>query len=141
MDAAMYIQLLHLWVFTTCGPALPVPAGIRPATGQITWFQLSPARMCSSREGTPFEPTLSGGPTATIINLHILAGGVLTVNGTGLIQIGGTISNSGIFRASNGAVEFNGSPLQTIAANTFLNNAINDLIITNSAEPALRSLV
>ena len=49
--------------------------------------------------GTPFEPVLSGAPTATITNLHILAGRLhVTVNGTGLLQIGGTVSNVGVFR-------------------------------------------
>ena len=78
------------------------------------------------------KPVLSNGPVSTITNLHILAGAQVTINGTGLMQIGGTISNAGIFDVSNGAIEFNGTSVQTIAANTFLNNAVHDLIISNS---------
>ena len=46
---------------------------------------------------TPNKPILSAGPVATIRNLHIFAGATLTINGTGLLQIAGTISNLGIF--------------------------------------------
>jgi hypothetical protein len=82
---------------------------------------------------TPNKPILSGGATATITNLHILAGGQLTVNGTGLLQIGGTITNAGVFNAGNGTIEFNSAvSTQTIAASTFMNNAVHDLIISNS---------
>ena len=80
---------------------------------------------------TPNKPIL-GSSIATIKNLNIFPGATLTVNGTGTLQIAGTISNSGIFDAGNGAIEFNGTSLQTIAAGTFLANAIKDLIISNT---------
>ena len=49
------------------------------------------------------------------------------------MQIKGGITNDGIFDASNGTIEFNGDASQTIAAATFLNNAIKALVITNTA--------
>ena len=82
---------------------------------------------------TPNQPILSGFPIATINNLHILPGAILTVNGSGTLQIAGTISSSGIFDASSGTIEFNGTSLQTIIAGTFQGNAINDLVVTNTA--------
>ena len=82
---------------------------------------------------TANKPILSSNPIAAITNLHIFPGATLTVNGTGTLQIAGTISNSGTFDARNGAIEFNGTVLQTIAAGTFQVNAINDLVISNTA--------
>ena len=82
---------------------------------------------------TSNKPVLSNSPVATITNLHILSNAKLTINGTGLLQIAGAISNAGTFDASGGAIEFNGTSPQTIAANTFLNNAVHDLIISNAS--------
>ena len=70
------------------------------------------------------QPVLSGLPVSTINNLHIFAGATLTINGTGHLQVGGTISNAGTFDVSNGTIEFNGTSPQTITAGTFFNNAI-----------------
>ena len=81
--------------------------------------------------GTPHQPTLGSG-TATINNLQIFAGGILTVNSTGKLQIAGTITNNGSFDASNGAIELNGTSPQTVAALTFMSNKIKDLVISNS---------
>ena len=82
--------------------------------------------------GTPNQPVLSGGLTGTINNLHISLGATLTVNGTGILQIAGTITSNGIFDVSNGTIELNGSSPQTIGAGIFMNNAIKDLVISNS---------
>ncbi|KAA9034255.1 hypothetical protein FW778_22860, partial [Ginsengibacter hankyongi] len=48
------------------------------------------------------------------------------------VHLGGTINNSGIINAANGTIEMNGSAAQTIPANAFVNNALNNLIISNT---------
>jgi hypothetical protein len=75
-------------------------------------------------------PVISAG-TAVVNNLFIDANASLTVS-EGTIQISGSVSNSGIFNATNGAVEFNGSSAQSIPANLFYTNKIKDLVISNN---------
>ena len=79
--------------------------------------------------GTANSPVINS--SAAVRNLTISSGAVLTDSAT--IQIGGTINNSGTFNASSGGVEFNGSAAQTIPANTFSSNAVNNLIISNTS--------
>ena len=81
--------------------------------------------------GVPYQPVLSSG-TFAIQNLFINTGANLIVENATL-QISGTINNSGIFNASNGTIEMNGAAAQTIPANAFQNNAINNLIVSNSS--------
>ena len=69
--------------------------------------------------------------TAAVANLNIMPNATLIING-GNLQVSGTITNSGILDAGNGEVEYTGSTPQSIAANTFLNNKIKDLKISNS---------
>jgi hypothetical protein len=64
-------------------------------------------------------------------NLSITAGS-LNIN-TYTLKIGGSISNSGSFTASNGTIEMNGSSAQTIPAATFSGNAVKSLTINNTA--------
>ena len=82
-----------------------------------------------------------------LVNYPILTTGVATVNdiaiqnaasvivGTATLQVAGTITNTGtgILNASNGTIEFKATAAQNIAAGTFMNNAIKDLVITNTA--------
>ncbi|MDP4285210.1 MAG: hypothetical protein Q8891_12355 [Bacteroidota bacterium] len=90
------------------------------------------------------QPVLSTGPVATIINLHIASGASVTINGTGFMQIGGTIYNSGVFDITNGTLELNGTSIgtQNIDGNTFANtiagknNTIKNLIISNNVDVA-----
>ncbi|MFI5423130.1 MAG: hypothetical protein ACHQWH_04240, partial [Nitrososphaerales archaeon] len=81
--------------------------------------------------GTPNQPTLGSG-TATITNLHIYAGAILTVTNAKM-QIGGTISNAGTFDASNGTLEFNGLTPQTFSGSMFNNNNVENLIVSNNS--------
>ena len=81
---------------------------------------------------TPNKPVLSGAPTATITNIHILAGAKVTVDGTGLMQIAGTIFNAGTFDVSAGALEFNGSGSQNINGSMFAGNTLMKVIISNT---------
>jgi hypothetical protein len=76
-------------------------------------------------------PLLNVG-TGSAQNITIQSGASVTVTG-GTLQIAGTISNSGTFDASVGTIEMNGPVAQTIPANTFVNNAVNNLIISNTS--------
>src|SRR6185312_4319021 len=84
------------------------------------------------------KPILSGSPVSTITNLHIFPGTIVTINGSGLMQIGGSISNAGLFDVTNGTVELNGTITQNIDGNNFANavpgqnNTIKNLIISNN---------
>ena len=81
--------------------------------------------------GTPNNPVVSTA-TASSHNITIASGASVTVNGQPL-QISGSITNSGIFDASMGAIELNGSTAQSIGTNIFLNHSVSDLIISNTS--------
>ncbi|MDE3144368.1 MAG: T9SS type A sorting domain-containing protein, partial [Bacteroidota bacterium] len=72
---------------------------------------------------------LSG--TQPVSNITIQSSASLTV--TGVLQIAGTISNSGTFTATAGTIEMNGSSAQTIPTSTFSTNTIKNLTINNTA--------
>jgi len=67
----------------------------------------------------------------TTHNLNLQSGNSLVVDSS-TMQIGGTITSAGSFDASNGTIEMTGSSAQTIPANTFVGNALYDLIISNT---------
>ncbi|MBB1284653.1 T9SS type A sorting domain-containing protein [Flavisolibacter sp. BT320] len=78
-------------------------------------------------------PTIKPAVSGEVRNLTIQAGalgGFLTVDGR--LQIFGAVSNSGVFTADNGTIEYSGSTAQTIAANTFANNTVKNLVISNN---------
>ena len=85
--------------------------------------------------GATFYPVITTG-TGIAKNLTIQTSATLTVNG-GALQIGGALSNSGTFTATSGSIEMNGSSAQTIPANTFASNTIQNLKINNSAGVSL----
>ncbi|MCX2449653.1 hypothetical protein OQX61_00080 [Pedobacter sp. PLR] len=76
-------------------------------------------------------PTINIG-TATGKNFTIQAGAALTVN-NGILQIGGSISNTGSFTVSNGTVELNGATAQNLPSSVFAGNMIRNLTVNNSA--------
>ncbi|MBK7883947.1 MAG: T9SS type A sorting domain-containing protein [Chitinophagaceae bacterium] len=76
-------------------------------------------------------PTIASG-TAVSNDLTIQSGASVTVT-SAILQIGGTVSNSGTFTAADGTIVFNGSSAQNIPAATFANNTIKDLTINNTA--------
>ncbi len=78
-----------------------------------------------------YFPIIPSG-TVAINNVVVQPGGSLTINGTGVFQIGGKISNTGTFDVSDGTVELNGTVAQAIPANTFQTNSIKNLIISNT---------
>ncbi len=80
--------------------------------------------------GTPNSPVISVA-TAMAHNVSIAAGASLTVTGA-KFQIGGAIANNGSFDVTNGTIEMNGSLIQNIPANIFVNDALKNLIVSNS---------
>jgi hypothetical protein len=78
-----------------------------------------------------FYPIITIG-TAVVNNIIINANASVTINNTGAMQISGSITNSGTFDVTAGAVEFNGTAAQSIPADVFYTNKIKDLIITNN---------
>lgn len=69
--------------------------------------------------------------TKTCYNFTIQSGASATVTGT--LQVGSQITNNGTFTATAGTIEMKGNSTQIIAANTFANNTISNLIINNNA--------
>ena len=70
-------------------------------------------------------------------NLTLSPGVTLTISG-GKLTIGGTLSaDAGAIIADQGTVEYNGSVSQTIANHTFKNNALHDLIVSNTSATGL----
>lgn len=82
------------------------------------------------------KPILANG-TSTITSLSIQASAALTVNNTGLLTIGGTITNAGTFNVSDGSLEFNGTTPQSISGALFTGNDIKNLRISNTSGTGL----
>ncbi len=82
-------------------------------------------------DSTMKQPEIDG--TVNVDNLQISSGAGLTIGATGNLVIGGSIieSSPGSISASTGTVTLNGTSAQTIPANTFVNNALNNLVIAN----------
>lgn len=94
----------------------------------------APATACPDftiLSGSTYQPTLSAG-IFSIRNIVINPGATLTITNATL-QLSGTINNSGTFDVSNGTIEVNGGSSQIIPANAFKNNALKDLIISNTS--------
>ena len=84
----------------------------------------------------PNQPVLSTGGTGTVNNLTIDSDASLIVNGN-ILQIAGTIANSGTFDASAGTIELNGTSAQSIGQDVFSGNTIRNLIVNNNAGVSL----
>jgi len=80
----------------------------------------------------PNKPVLSVGDIGVVESLLIEIGSSLTISGNNL-QIFGTATNNGTFDATSGTIEMAGSSAQTIEANLFTTNTIENLIINNAA--------
>lgn len=69
----------------------------------------------------------------TVKNITLAAGTTITVSGKTL-KIGGTLqADAGAVIADKGTIEYTGSAAQAIAAHTFKNNALSNLIISNTS--------
>jgi hypothetical protein len=85
--------------------------------------------------------TVSGSGTVmndsiTVRNNLSVTAGSLDINEYTL-KIGGSITNSGTFTASDGTIELNGTVAQTIPASTFAGNRVGNLNINNTAGATL----
>lgn len=81
-------------------------------------------------------PVLNTGSIGTVNNITLQAGSSLSIlNNT--LEIAGIITNNGSLDALNGTVTFRGAVLQTISANTFLNNRIKNLTVNNPSNVSL----
>lgn len=70
--------------------------------------------------------------TGAINKITLQSGGTVNVSG-GTLQIADSIINSGTFDATAGTIEMNGTSAQTIPANAFVNNAVDNFIVGNSS--------
>ncbi|MFT3912165.1 MAG: T9SS type A sorting domain-containing protein [Ferruginibacter sp.] len=102
-------------------------------TNSTNWFC---GQVPGSATNVVIPGSLSNYPVITTVqavnNIAIQAGGSITLS-NGTLQIGGTVSNAGTFNTSNGTIEFTGSVAQTIPANIFQNNAVKNLVISNTS--------
>ena len=76
-------------------------------------------------------PVINAG-IATVDTLTIQTAATLTLTNSTL-QIKGAVANTGILNAAAGSIEMTGSSSQSVVGNTFQNNAVNNLIISNSS--------
>ena len=81
-------------------------------------------------------PNNSTGSQDKCNNLTIQANSSVTVTGNTL-QIAGTINNNGMFTATSGTIEMHGSVAQSIPANKFTSNTIQNLNIDNPSGATL----
>lgn len=81
--------------------------------------------------GRPFYPVISAG-SVQVNSVSVALGASLTVNGTGVFQLTGTIHNLGTCNFTSGTVEYIGLAQQGIGPNTFTGSVLN-LIVNNGA--------
>lgn len=79
---------------------------------------------------TSSSVTTSGSGNLAIAG-NLTNAGTMTIAGTGSLQIGGSINNTGTITATSGTVVLNGTDPQTIPANTFSANTIQNLTLNN----------
>ena len=74
-----------------------------------------------------------GSSTASVKNLTIATGASVIVNGSGVLEISGTIVNNGTLNATSGTMRFNGTTAQTIAGSNFIGHTLENLTVSNPA--------
>ena len=82
------------------------------------------------------NPPNSTGSQDKCNNLTIQTNSSVTVTGNTL-QIAGTINNNGMFTATSGTIEMHGSVAQSIPANKFTSNTIQNLNVDNPSGATL----
>lgn len=80
--------------------------------------------------GLTHYPTLSTGVIGMCKNIQIQSGASVIVSNNTL-QIAGSITNSGVFDATQGTIELKGTAAQIIPAASFSGNAVKSLTINN----------
>lgn len=99
-------------------------------SGKIVPANASPDIYIDSSGNTP---ELS--QSISVTNFYVSSGASMIIDSTANLSIGGTISVStpNSINASMGTITLNGSSAQTIPANMFANNALNNLVINNTS--------
>jgi uncharacterized repeat protein (TIGR01451 family) len=85
--------------------------------------------------GLSYYPVITD--VAITNDLHIDDGASVTVCGDGILKIFGDITNYGIFDATNGTIELQGTASQNIAGSMFYNKTIKNLIVGNTSSSGL----
>jgi hypothetical protein len=84
--------------------------------------------------GRAFYPSIDGttSPVAAVKNLNVNTGATINLQANGIMEVYGNITTTGTFNAKEGTIEMTGAGAQTIAANSFQNNNLRNLIINNN---------
>ncbi|NTS43760.1 T9SS type A sorting domain-containing protein [Flavisolibacter sp. BT320] len=154
-DAGAY----YVMIYGTCGSKRSNDANISANTNPASTTWLGPTASTTPANGTAWEfapnwtcgvptrtkdaiipadvldgyPTIKATITGEVRNLTIQSGvfgGFLNVEGK--LQLFGTVTNTGVFEAGNGTIEYSGTTVQSISANTFANNTVKNLVISNN---------
>ncbi len=123
---------------SSSGTITVTPSGEWRGTSNNNWSE--PANWCGQTipsqtndviipAGLTNYPTING--TSPVKNLTIASGASLTV--TGLLQVSGSINNSGTLDLSAATLELNGSTAQSIPSGSFVGKTVKNLIVNNSA--------
>ena len=98
--------------------------GIPTPTSDVTIFP-----------GTIYQPVISAATAADVRSLTISSGAIVTINGTGTLNIYGDFVNNGTFSAINSNIFFKGTANQNISemsvGNVTLNNAAGNTLTGN----------
>ncbi|MBF0695532.1 MAG: T9SS type A sorting domain-containing protein [Flavobacterium sp.] len=73
-------------------------------------------------------PVMASG-TSNAKNIIIAAGATVTVNGSGVLQLAGSIQNQGTFDVTDGSLAFIGTSAQTVPSGAFVENTVKNLTI------------
>ena len=79
------------------------------------------------------KPVINNSVTANAVNVQVLASASLTIASGGTLQLYGTLSTtSNNCNATNGTVVYKSNSSQSILANTFFNNTVNNLTVSTA---------
>jgi hypothetical protein len=87
--------------------------------------------------GAPFYPIIT--TTASANNISIAAGASVVVNGAGVFNLYGTITNTGTFNLTAGTLNLAGTTAQTLAGTSLFNGLVKNLTLSNTAGISLSS--
>jgi hypothetical protein len=129
--------------FTICLTNLPTWTGAN-STDWSDGGNWSPAGVPTSSNNVLIpnvtnKPVLGAG-TYGVNNITINASSSATVNGTGKLQVAGSITSSGLLDVTAGTIEFNGATAQTLAGTVFTGN-VKNLVVGNTSGLTLTSSV
>jgi hypothetical protein len=95
---------------------------------------ITPTGIC-----TPAQPSIQNENTQQFINLFIIPGGTLTVEGNGILNVSGNWENNGTFVSGNGVVNFVGAGNHAISGST--NTTFYDVNINKPVNGTSKSVL